>query len=645
MQYRKDIDGLRAIAVLSVVFFHGNENWLPGGFVGVDIFFVISGFLICQIISRELAQDKFSILTFYERRARRILPALFAVIVVSLGLGYWLHLPGDLETLGESAVASSLFLSNFYFMKEVHYFAAPLESYPLLHLWSLAVEEQFYIVTPIVMILLYRYRPSWLVGGLIVLSLISFVMAVGLTAAYPKGAFYMLPSRFWEMGIGAVLGVAALNRPPALVAHIASVVGAVLIFGTILFLHEGPPFPGLLAVPAVVGAALYIWAGPDAVFNRIMSFRLFVWVGLISYSLYLWHWPFLSYAKYVTVVDLTLGQTALAILASFVAAFLSYKFVEQPVRKRGDGLSRGGALSLSVGVIALMSILGGVLVAGKGMPGRWQEASLMAHRGIGAVDEAIRRGCKPVNIPELPYGNTCVVGDQAAAFDFVVWGDSHAGAMRTGFAQLAADTGTNGLVIYKNACSSLLGRRNRSMPFWLNCTEHNLGVLDYLEGSETQTVILVSRWLTAGKTIQFHEGDQVPLVEKVLRLPDTGTFAASVARTIAALEAQDKRIFWLKTVPGQSWHVPSTLAKSADWGRDVPALQRLEDYDAAHAPIDALFAQAGDAVAIPTAQVFCDQGVCAATRDGIALYFDDDHVSQYGATLLSGTIADAIGAD
>ena len=643
MQYRKDIDGLRAVAVLSVVLFHADESVLTGGFVGVDIFFVISGFLICRIIAQELAEDRFSILGFYERRARRILPALTAVIIFSILAGLLLYLPGDLRQLGQAVVASALFVSNFHFMTEVNYFAAPLESYSLLHLWSLAVEEQFYIITPIIMIMVYRFRPSLLAGLLALLSLISLIVSILLVDLYPKGAFYMLPSRFWEMGLGAVLGITMAKFPGRAMAHSASITGGLLIAGSILLIHNGPPFPGLMAVPPVVGAALVIWAGPEGAFNRLLSTTPAVMVGLISYSLYLWHWPILSLAKYYFIDDLTLAQTAIALAASFLAAYLSYRFVEQPFRRPSSDRTVKKILLGAGATIAALSIAGTTLTVQKGFPGRWTDEALAWGQISKLPPKEIRNGCAPISIEGLVEGETCVVGEPGQPYDFVVWGDSHAHAMRAGFAQLAQDMGTTGLVISKFACTSALGKRNRSMPFWLRCGEHNDAVLDYIERLETEDVILVSRWAGVDN-IQFFSGEGAPFLSRILPIADTGDFESSVARTIAALRDHGKTVFWLKMVPGQTWHVPRAYSRVTQWGHELPPLRSRDDYEAEHAHVDAAFSATGDAIAISSADTLCDATLCAAARNGTTLYYDDDHISPYGATLLAAPIAEALSA-
>ncbi len=645
MVYRSDIDGLRAVAVLSVILYHGNEEWLPGGFVGVDIFFVISGFLICRIIRDELAAGKFSILGFYERRARRILPALLAVIFVSLVLGYWLLLPSDFLSLGESAISSTLFVSNFYFLTEVDYFAAPLESYPLLHLWSLAVEEQFYIVTPLLMMLIFRYWPRSLVPALAILSVLSLCFAVALVVAFPKASFYMLPPRFWELGIGAALGISRVQMPNHTVAHAASVAGAIFIGSSLILLSSGPPFPGVLAVPTVLGAAMLIWAGPNGFANKLLSLRPFVWVGLVSYSLYLWHWPILSFLKYVTIGELDALQVCFALLFSLIMAVLSYRFIEQPFRKKSNLLSRNRVLLASTTALIIGVALGSVPVVTSGMPGRWQENSLQVLTSHHLTNWQHDLACRNFRTPLLEIGEACVVGDSETEFDFIVWGDSHAAATKVGFARYAKETDTSGLIISLNGCAPLLGWNNRSLPAWRSCIIHNRNVLKYLMSVDVKPIILVSRWTSERDYVHFFNGESVPILERLVRGLSEGSLKKSVERTVAELEKQEKRVFWLKTVPGQRFHVPSAMAKSIEWDQILPSVRKREEYAEIHSRIDEIFDAFPEISSIPVIDTFCDGEVCAAQKDGIALYFDDHHLSNFGSNLLTRALKENLHLD
>ena len=296
--YRADIDGLRALAVLPVLFFHFHIKLFSGGFVGVDIFFVISGYLITQIIFADLKRDRFSIVTFYERRIRRIFPALLTVLAVTTLVAFTVLLPAEVEDYGKSLMAATISFSNVYFWSESGYFDAPASLKPLLHTWSLGVEEQFYLLFPLLMAWLYRNHRRYLPHVLIVAALASFGAAVYVMQTNPSSAFYLPHLRAWELMIGAMLAIGMF--PPLLKSwqrELAASVGFALIVFAVLTYTAATPFPGLNAVAPCVGAALILAAGQHGttVVGRVLSLKPIVWVGLISYSLYLWHWPVMSF--------------------------------------------------------------------------------------------------------------------------------------------------------------------------------------------------------------------------------------------------------------------------------------------------------------------------------------------------------------
>jgi peptidoglycan/LPS O-acetylase OafA/YrhL len=294
--YRADIDGLRAVAVLAVIAYHLNPKRLTGGFVGVDVFFVISGYLITSILLSELQRDKFSYLQFYVRRIRRLFPALLVVMGTVLVAGWCLLLPNELAQLGKHVVAGMLFVSNLVLWSEAGYFDVASAHKPLLHLWSLGVEEQFYIVSPIVLAGSWRLgwcRIRWLIAGLLCSLAICWVLSVGDASA----AFYMPFARFWQPMVGVLLALFVFRNKvifggSALLRHGSSAAGAALIAGSVVLLDSQSACPWMRAALPTVGAALLIASGPQAVVNRyILSRKPFVLVGLISYPLYLWHWP------------------------------------------------------------------------------------------------------------------------------------------------------------------------------------------------------------------------------------------------------------------------------------------------------------------------------------------------------------------
>ncbi len=337
-KYRADIDGLRAIAVLSVVVFHAFPSYMPGGFVGVDIFFVISGFLISGIIFENLERDTFSFIEFYSRRIKRIFPALFLVLIASLCLGWFALFADEYKQLGKHIAGGAGFIANFLFWKESGYFDNAAETKPLLHLWSLAIEEQFYIAWPFILWFVWKKKINVFISIITILC-ISFLLNISKVNSDAVAAFYMPQTRFWELLIGSVLAYSMVYvKVPEVNSNIPrnvrSLLGMILIIVGVFIITKQKEFPGWWAGLPTIGAALVISAGREAWFNRfILSNRVVVWIGLISYPLYLWHWPLLSFAR---IIDSGFASTrivrVIAVILSIIFAWLTYRLIEKPIR-------------------------------------------------------------------------------------------------------------------------------------------------------------------------------------------------------------------------------------------------------------------------------------------------------------------------
>ncbi|HEX7809359.1 MAG TPA: acyltransferase family protein, partial [Thermoanaerobaculia bacterium] len=331
-KYRADIDGLRAIAVAAVVGFHAVPSLFPGGFVGVDIFFVISGYLITSVIAGDLAADTFTLRNFYLRRVRRIFPALAAMLVVAAVAGWMILLPDEWRNFGKHLFSGAAFISNIALSREAGYFHWGAHVQPLLHLWSLGVEEQFYFIWPLFLAALWKTSRRTRMAMLIIATLLSFALNVWALDRYPVNTFYLPFTRLWELAIGSVLAVSAMRITRRVTAELVSWSGALLLLASIAFVRE-QSFPGVWALLPTLGAALVIAAGPSASFNRIvLANRAFVFVGLISYPLYLWHWPALTFARIYTGAPLTPIVTFAMVALSVILAILTWRFVERPIR-------------------------------------------------------------------------------------------------------------------------------------------------------------------------------------------------------------------------------------------------------------------------------------------------------------------------
>ena len=360
--YRPDIDGLRAIAVLLVVGFHAFPYWVKGGFIGVDVFFVISGFLISTIIFKGLDNGTFSFLDFYGRRIKRIFPALLLVLITSFAFGWFALLADEFKQLGKHIAAGAGFISNLVLWSENGYFDGAAETKPLLHLWSLGVEEQFYIVWPLMLWAAWKKRFNLLAVAAIV-AIASFVMNISQTHADVVGAFYSPLSRFWELLCGSLIGYMALYRPLAYtrlstangksLSNNQSILGCVLIAVGVMLITKENAFPGWWALLPVFGSALIISAGPNAWLNRVvLSNRLLVWFGLISFPLYLWHWPILSFLRIVEGQVPSRELRVAAVALSILLAWLTYRFIERPIRK-----SKAERIKV-ISLLVLMAVIG-----------------------------------------------------------------------------------------------------------------------------------------------------------------------------------------------------------------------------------------------------------------------------------------------
>ncbi len=361
MQYRAEIDGLRALAVIPVIFFHAGFEFFGGGFIGVDVFFVISGYLITSIIISEMSEQGFSLINFYERRARRLIPALFFVMAVCIPFSYALLIPSDLKNFGQSLIAVSTFSSNILFWIESGYFDSAAELKPLLHTWSLAIEEQYYLLFPIFIILTWRLGIRWI----IILLFFIFILSLGLAnwGAFnkPSASFYLLPTRGWELLIGVFIAF-YLKYNSGFKSHstnqIISMLGILMIIYSIITFDHSTPFPSFYALIPTIGTAFLIFsATPKTIVYKVLSQKFIVGVGLISYSTYLWHQPILAFARHKSFEEMTsLALFGLCIL-SFFTGWLSWRFVEKPFR-HSNKISRSYVFKGTITGIIIFSSIG-----------------------------------------------------------------------------------------------------------------------------------------------------------------------------------------------------------------------------------------------------------------------------------------------
>jgi len=547
MKYRADIDGLRAMAVLPVLFFHAGWTVFSGGYVGVDVFFVISGFLITGILAEEIAGNRFSIVKFYERRIRRIFPCLFAVILVCSVVAAFLLAPLDFKDFAKSIVATVAFASNVFFFRQSGYFDDQSAIKPLLHTWSLAVEEQFYIFFPILLWLIHRYAKDRMFLVLGPMAALSFGASVWYSSHAPSFAFYMAPTRIWELFVGAFLALGAVprldNRPAR---EMLSWAGLGLIGFAVFAYSSETTFPGIAALAPVGGAALLIQFGNESSAGWLLSRRPVVFIGLISYSLYLWHWPLIVYSEYVLIQKLAGWGTIAAIVASLVLAALSWRYVERPFRVKGLVSRRwifGGAAVAAAALVAV-SLTG---LSANGWPGRFPGEVVRLEGFVNAYSPR-RSDCHRGEGKVIPFDESCVYGAGGTP-TYAVWGDSHAVELTYALGEIARRHGRSLLQLSYSACPPALGVEIRIRP---KCREFNDGVARFLEGNtDITTVFLISRY-------DNHEHSQ--------ELPD------GMRRTMKALLDARKRVVLVYPIPISPVSIPRTLARYAASGADLSRL-------------------------------------------------------------------------
>ncbi|QPF76338.1 acyltransferase [Roseateles sp. DAIF2] len=646
-EYRPEVDGLRAIAVLSVMLFHADIPGFTGGYVGVDIFFVISGYLITGILLRAVEARQFSIAQFYERRIRRIFPALFVVLAASTLCAGLLLFANELANFGKSLFATSLFYANYHFMHDTGYFATPAGSKPLLHMWSLAVEEQFYLLFPLYVYAAWRWFRRGLLPLTVLLSLLSFAYSLWLIERSPDQAFYSAPARAWELMVGSLLAMGLQRWPQPMRlgrSQLLAGLGLLALLLPIGLYTEATPFPAGAALPPVLGSALLIWAAatPGNAVARLLSLPPVRFTGLISYSLYLWHWPVFMFYKTYAIQAPGALETGLLLLATFALATLTWRFVERPFRRGGGARQRrqvliAGAAAMGVGICC-----GALLVLGKGLPGRFDPE---IGRILAVADDApLLSSCQePQGHPGL---RLCSAGAaEPAHASFVVWGDSHAEALLPAIDASARAAGAAGLVFVRGGCPPLLGVR-QTLEGFRDCARGADAFIRYLaDHPELKRVILVSRWAVyaTGERFRREPGHELPITDDQATTSslqaNLQVFERGLARSLDQLAALKREVVLVTQVPEAEYRIPAAMARARHLGRQPELAPLRDDYRERQAPVEQAFERQRDRhrdlVFIRPEQVLCVQERCTISVDGLPIYRDSNHLSASRARALA----------
>jgi peptidoglycan/LPS O-acetylase OafA/YrhL len=600
IKYRPEIDGLRFFAVGPIVLFHATIPGLSGGYIGVDIFFVISGFLITSGLIKDIENNNFSIANFYERRMRRIFPALFACLIITTIISSFMLLPKELEQFPATLIGSVLFFSNIVFWRQSGYFESAAEFKPLLHTWSLGVEEQFYIFAPLIFLITISYfkkNDKFIIAAI---GLASFALCLILTPVAPAASFYLIPTRAWELLAGSMVsfGVFPRIKSHKINEGLAAFGLAMIVFAITSF-DDTINFPGYAAAIPVLGASLIIAYSSNTTVGKFLSWKPFVGIGLISYSLYLWHWPIIVFARDLGYMNGHMQFAILVIFAAIAIAYISWRFIETPFRnrKRFDQKSifKNSAV---MGAVIVCSAFGLMILGG--MPQRFSVDALRLASGETDISPE-RQKCHSLGGNPDP-ANACVLGQGEA--DTLMWADSHG-------VEIAYALGMRGLPIKSitySACAPALGYSHKDN---ITCSQHNSRVFNYIETNNKYKNIVISAYYNLYKNDKGFSKDFKATVLKLMRTGKSVTIIAPVpAENIANL--------------------PKMLA------RGLPKQIGLDMYRSKHHATIAMLKslEAQGAKVIWPEEVMCQEGKCALALDGQSILFDEHHLSVFGAKYL-----------
>ncbi|MEJ1165498.1 acyltransferase family protein [Variovorax sp. CCNWLW186] len=625
-KYRPDIDGLRAIAVASVVIYHAFPGVLPGGFIGVDIFFVISGFLISTILLQSQVAGDFSYRDFYARRIRRIFPALILVLLATLCFGWYMLLSDEFAQLGKQVTGGAAFFANFVFWADAGYFDTAAETKPLLHLWSLGIEEQFYIFWPVLLGVAWRRR--WpMIRVILAIAVVSFLVNVLTIHPFRTAAFYSPASRFWELMVGGILACMRLKpaAPSRLRSHVQSFVGVGLLGLGLVMIRGDKAFPGWWALLPTLGAVSCIAAGPTGFLNKyLLSNRVMVWIGLISYPLYLWHWPLLAYARILSDGMPSLPVRAGAVVASVVLAWLTYRFVERYTRTR----TSPGLLRWLAGLGIALVVVGLVVFSGVLQPRhhdiRLQQISEAA-ADVGYYDD----------FKNYELGRHLLYQVGKGSRKSLLIGDSHVQQYGPRAEELARTVPDKANTIYfatQGSCPPIPGVYADAN---IGCAERRTAVLEFARSPEIDTVVIGGCWNcyfiaggapgyyfrdASGAAHQFRGGDGMALAFD------------SLGQLLRELSSKGKKVYLLLDIPVSPDFEPKRLLEGSRLASmkvtsSMPTLPILQDQRELNDKLRQIGIASGVEVIDAVANLCTADGQCLRTMpDGAPAYKDAGHL-------------------
>lgn len=641
---RTEINGLRGIAVLSVILFHMNFSWFKGGFVGVDIFFVISGYLITRLITNDLDLNKFNYWNFLVRRIRRIFPALFFVVLFSLIMGWFLFLPDDFKSLGRSAFSLAIVASNIYFWLKTGYFSPPAETKPLLHTWTLAVEEQFYLLFPFILFFITRYLTFYRNLIIFFLMITSFIIALYTVKNHQIAAFFLLPMRAWELLIGSLIALVYIKSNGRLKQNfneLMSFFGCLAIGYAIFFYNTNTLVPGWAALVPCLGTVAILAANQNKLTftGRCLSIRPLVVVGLISYSLYLWHWPLLVFAKYIFDDILNIQQMITLLSICLIISTCSYYLIELPIRQKIIFQNSKYLVAGTVFALVTIAYIGLTIDKKNGIPARLSPKILIVYKEAFYHPQSI---CKDIIVSK--HATVCT-NHSLQKPDFLLWGDSHASALLPVIEKLAAQ---HHLTFWFYSCIPVLNvyqvNENDSLAS-SNCYISNQEIVKLIAQRQIKNIILASFWsqFTEGREFRMEgAGQRDPFYADQQTKSTSSTQAKKVFKrnfilTLNKLKELGTNVWIVKQVPAHRYWIANQLAKVLKYGGDTKKIGRpLSEYNERLLFINTVFnnLNMNNVHFLDPSAMLCDKHFCYGVNNGHALYSDFNHLSYYGALRL-----------
>ncbi|WP_047708922.1 acyltransferase family protein [Plesiomonas sp. ZOR0011] len=652
IKYRPDIDGLRAVAVLMVILFHMNADWIPGGFIGVDVFFVISGYIITSAIYPRILNDEFSFNHFYVRRIKRILPLFYLVVMTSLFFAYFFFTPNDFVGFADSLRYASSFISNVYFEKHSGYFAPASETLPLLHTWSLSLEEQFYFIWPMALILITRsltLRCFWFVISSSLVGLIAYSEYMARLSG--SSSYYLIQSRAFEFLIGAFLAIMVCKKKismdlPMGFWQFTGIAGMVSLAFLSFYLNENDIFPGLHALVVTIASALVILSGVSktSIVSYILSLRPMAFIGRLSYSLYLWHWPVLAFYRYY-FISFTIVDAIICGVITVVLSFVSWRWFETPLRNSKIG-------NLWVYLFYLILPIGGIVMIAKtivsqdGYPDRFSNSvqEIFRQSSYTFDDDKKRR---PQVVDSYPFEST-VIGNIKKPITAYVWGDSHAGHFRSFVDVLGKKQGFSALYGGLGGCPPILGHDliKYGQPE-KECSQRNNEIALKLTELKPSMVFLAGRWAMYTETTRAigEKGSRVYLGDKTdySESIDNSRRALKegLEQTISHLIGAGIKPILFEQAPAYSFNPSNCLIKKSTyaWMKgiscDLPLNVMLERQEAANTIIYDIAKKYPQVKVIPVVSLLCDETSCKSQLNNTPLYFDNNHLNYEGGRVLA----------